>query len=75
MELNGRTYKNHIDGFNLLPYLTSQVRGDTLELGIQTGESIRPTKDIVYRIKVTVDNRDGVLKPGMPVAAVLGQGQ
>jgi hypothetical protein len=37
---------------NLLPYLTSQVRGDTLELGIQDGESIRPTRDIVYHITV-----------------------
>jgi HlyD family secretion protein len=26
---------------------------------------------LVYRIKVTVDNRDGILKPGMPVDAVL----
>jgi HlyD family secretion protein len=24
---------------------------------------------LVYRIKVAVDNRDGVLKPGMPVDA------
>jgi hypothetical protein len=37
---------------NLLPYLTSQVRGDTLELGIQTDVSIRPTRDIVYHITV-----------------------
>ena len=28
---------------------------------------------LVYRIKVTVDNRDGVLKPGMPVEAELPQ--
>lgn len=28
---------------------------------------------LVYRIKVTVDNRNGVLKPGMPVEAVIGQ--
>ncbi len=28
---------------------------------------------LVYRIKVTVDNRDGVLKPGMPVEAELIQ--
>jgi len=27
---------------------------------------------LVYRIKVTADNRDGVLKPGMPVEADLG---
>ena len=26
---------------------------------------------LVYRIKVSVDNRDGVLKPGMPVDAEL----
>ena len=26
---------------------------------------------LVYRIKVTADNRDGVLKPGMPVEAEL----
>jgi HlyD family secretion protein len=24
---------------------------------------------LVYRVKVTVDNREGVLKPGMPVEA------
>ena len=27
---------------------------------------------LIYRIKVSVDNRDGVLKPGMPVDAELG---
>jgi arylsulfatase A-like enzyme len=26
VELNGRRYKNHIDGYNLLPYLTGQVK-------------------------------------------------
>jgi len=30
---------------------------------------------LVYRIKVTVDNREGILKPGMPVEADLGPGQ
>ena len=30
---------------------------------------------LVYRIKVTVDNREGILKPGMPVEADLGGGQ
>jgi HlyD family secretion protein len=29
---------------------------------------------LVYRIKVTVDNRDGILKPGMPVEAEIPQG-
>jgi len=26
---------------------------------------------LVYRVKVTVDNRNGILKPGMPVEAEL----
>ncbi len=26
---------------------------------------------LVYRVKVTVDNREGVLKPGMPVDVIL----
>ena len=29
---------------------------------------------LVYRVKVSVDNKDGVLKPGMPVTIDLGQG-
>jgi len=29
---------------------------------------------LVYRVKVAVDNRDGVLKPGMPVEVELGNG-
>ncbi len=28
----GRTYKNHIDGFNLLPYLTGEVEGEPAQL-------------------------------------------
>ena len=30
---------------------------------------------LVYRIKVTVDNREGILKPGMPVECELAHGQ
>jgi HlyD family secretion protein len=29
---------------------------------------------LVYRVKVTVDNRRGILKPGMPVEVDLGLG-
>ena len=36
---------------------------------VQTAEE---RSKLVYRIKVTVDNRAGVLKPGMPVDAELG---
>ena len=28
----GRTYKNHIDGYNLLPYLTGQDQGEPAQL-------------------------------------------
>jgi HlyD family secretion protein len=35
---------------------------------VQTAEE---RSKLVYRIKVSVDNRDGVLKPGMPVDAEL----
>ena len=28
----GRTYKNHIDGFNLLPYLTGEAEGEPAQL-------------------------------------------
>ena len=35
---------------------------------VQTAEE---RSKLVYRIKVTADNRDGVLKPGMPVEAEL----
>jgi HlyD family secretion protein len=38
---------------------------------VQTAEE---RSKLVYRIKVTADNRDGVLKPGMPVEADLGAG-
>ncbi|PYR73126.1 MAG: secretion protein HlyD [Acidobacteria bacterium] len=36
---------------------------------VQTAEE---RSKLVYRVKVSVDNRDGVLKPGMPVEAELG---
>ena len=36
---------------------------------VQTAEE---RSKLVYRLKVTVDNREGVLKPGMPVEAELG---
>jgi HlyD family secretion protein len=36
---------------------------------VQTAEE---RSKLVYRIKVSVDNREGILKPGMPVDAELG---
>ena len=35
---------------------------------VQTAED---RSKLVYRVKVSVDNKDGVLKPGMPVEAEL----
>jgi hypothetical protein len=37
---------------NLLEYLTSDVSGDTLELSIEEGYTLRPTRSIIYRISV-----------------------
>ncbi len=37
---------------NILPLLTSEVRGDTLELGVKPGTSINPTKPIRYNLTV-----------------------
>jgi hypothetical protein len=37
---------------NLLPLLTSEVKGGRLHLGVQRGTSIRPSKEIVYRVMV-----------------------
>jgi HlyD family secretion protein len=39
---------------------------------VQTAEE---RSKLIYRIKVTADNRDGILKPGMPVEADLGAAQ
>ncbi|HZC04201.1 MAG TPA: head GIN domain-containing protein [Ktedonobacterales bacterium] len=47
---------------NLLPLLTSTVSGDTLDLAVKSGSSIRPTKPIVYTL--TVKNLDGVALSG-----------
>lgn len=44
-------------------------RAEFTPRNVQTAEE---RSKLVYRIKVTVDNREGVLKPGMPVEAELG---
>ncbi len=37
---------------NLLPYLTVEVNGGTLEIGVQRGVGLTPTKDITYKLSV-----------------------
>jgi predicted small secreted protein len=37
---------------NLLPYLSSDVRGSKLVLGIKDGTNISPSKEVVYRLEV-----------------------
>jgi HlyD family secretion protein len=44
-------------------------RAEFTPRNVQTAEE---RSKLVYRIKVTVDNREGILKPGMPVEAELG---
>ena len=44
-------------------------RAEFTPRNVQTAEE---RSKLVYRIKVSVDNREGILKPGMPVEAELG---
>jgi HlyD family secretion protein len=44
-------------------------RAEFTPRNVQTAEE---RSKLVYRIKVSVDNKEGVLKPGMPVEAELG---
>ena len=46
-------------------------RAEFTPRNVQTAEE---RSKLVYRIKVTVDNTAGVLKPGMPVEAEIGGG-
>ncbi len=43
-------------------------RAEFTPRNVQTAEE---RSRLVYRIKVSVDNREGILKPGMPVEAEL----
>lgn len=47
-------------------------RAEFTPRNVQTAEE---RSKLVYRIKVTVDNREGILKPGMPVEAELGKAE
>lgn len=47
-------------------------RAEFTPRNVQTAEE---RSKLVYRIKVTVDNRDGILKPGMPVEAELDKAE
>jgi HlyD family secretion protein len=44
-------------------------RAEFTPRNVQTAEE---RSKLVYRIKVSVDNKAGILKPGMPVEAELG---
>jgi HlyD family secretion protein len=44
-------------------------RAEFTPRNVQTAEE---RAKLVYRVKVTVDNREGILKPGMPVEAEFG---
>ena len=46
-------------------------RAEFTPRNVQTAEE---RSKLVYRIKVTVDNREGILKPGMPVEATIDGG-
>lgn len=58
------------DGGHRLPGTITYIspRAEFTPRNVQTAEE---RSKLVYRIKVTVDNKDGILKPGMPVEASL----
>ena len=47
-------------------------RAEFTPRNVQTAEE---RAKLVYRVKVTVDNREGILKPGMPVEVQFGATQ
>ncbi|MCM3880789.1 MAG: DUF2807 domain-containing protein [Vicinamibacterales bacterium] len=55
---------------NLLPYLTSEVRGGRLVLGTEDGTTIRPSREIVYTL--SVKNLNGVTLSGTGTVAASG---
>ena len=63
------------DGGHRVPGTITYIspRAEFTPRNVQTAEE---RSKLVYRIKVTVDNRQGILKPGMPVEATIdGAGQ
>jgi HlyD family secretion protein len=62
------------DGGHSIPGTITYIspRAEFTPRNVQTADE---RSKLVYRIKVTVDNTDGILKPGMPVEATLDGGQ
>jgi HlyD family secretion protein len=62
------------DGGHTIPGTITYIspRAEFTPRNVQTADE---RSKLVYRIKVTVDNRAGVLKPGMPVEAALQAGR
>jgi HlyD family secretion protein len=62
------------DGGHRIPGSITYIspRAEFTPRNVQTADE---RSKLVYRIKVTVDNRDGVLKPGMPIEAELTAGK
>ena len=52
------------------PFRTSLRALSSRPRNVQTADE---RSKLVYRIKVAVDNREGVLKPGMPVEAEIAK--
>jgi HlyD family secretion protein len=61
------------DGGHRLPGTITYIspRAEFTPRNVQTADE---RAKLVYRIKITTDNREGILKPGMPVEAVLEGG-
>jgi HlyD family secretion protein len=66
----GETVTLHTDAGQQIPGTITYIspRAEFTPRNVQTAEE---RSKLVYRIKVSVDNREGILKPGMPVEADL----
>jgi HlyD family secretion protein len=66
----GQTATVHTDAGGALQGAVSYIspRAEFTPRNVQTAEE---RSKLVYRVKITVDNREGILKPGMPVEAEL----
>ena len=58
------------DGGHSIPGTITYIspRAEFTPRNVQTADE---RSKLVYRVKVTVDNKEGILKPGMPVEASL----
>ncbi len=48
-----------LDSDNLIPLLTTKVKGDRLQLGLTSGNLSSPTENVIFRIAADARRHDG----------------